>query len=244
MVEDEKGDLVDTTVSVIFPMFEVEAEVDEKGDVVVSVTEVDEKVNLVDTPVIMLIRKSEVKIFEVVLIVLGKYEVKRWSVIIEDGKLDRDVKPGDTVIDGKLNTVDILPAVVSIEVECIIVTGFSGVFGGNIVDELGSLVEVSIADVNVIVLCTAEEDEEGNLVETLVQVVLGGFKVEISKDVEVEVDFMDGVSYSLNVWGRDAVIKFDVEKYVIGEDGKLDKVNDVLLNPVDILSAVVSEVVE
>ena len=77
MVEDEKGDLVDTTVSVIFPMFEVEAEVDEKGDVVVSVTEVDEKVNLVDTPVIMLIRKSEVEIFEVVLVVFGKSEVKR-----------------------------------------------------------------------------------------------------------------------------------------------------------------------
>ena len=95
-----------------------------------------------------------------------------------------------------------------------------------------------------VVVVEDEKDEEVNLVDSLVQVVLGGFKVEISKDVEVEVDFMDGVSYSLNVWGRDAVIKFDVEKYVIGEDGKLDKVNDVLLNPVDILSAVVSEVVE
>ena len=72
------------------------------------------------------------------------------EVVIEDGKLDRDVIPGDVeaVIDGKIDSVDILDVVESRVVGWSIETGFSGVFGGNIVD---NLVVVSIADVEVIV---------------------------------------------------------------------------------------------
>ena len=81
----------------------------------------------------------------------------------EDGKLDGAVKPGEVVIDGKLDTVDKLP-VVDLIVE-LIITGFSGVFGGKIVDELCVLVEVSIEDVDVIVLCSvvAKRNLEVNL---------------------------------------------------------------------------------
>ena len=69
------------------------------------------------------------------------------------------------------------------------------------------VVEVSIADVNVMVLCTDEEDEEKNLVG-LVQVLLGDPEVEISKVV--------------------AVIELDVWKD--GDNGKLDEVIDGELN--------------
>ena len=59
------------------------------------------------------------------------------NVIVEVGKLDLDVKSGDVVIDGELDPVDMLPAVDSRVVGRNIVTGFSGVFGGNSVEELG-----------------------------------------------------------------------------------------------------------
>ena len=124
------------------------------------------------------------------------FDVKR-DVIIVDCKLVRDVKPGDTIIDGELETVDILPAVDSRVVEWCLVTGFCVVFGDNIVNELGLLVEVSIVAVNVIVLCTDKEDEEENLVNTLVQIVLGESEVEISKVVDIAVDILDGVRLDL-----------------------------------------------
>ena len=126
-------------------------------------------------------------------------------MIVLDGKLDRDVKPGGAVIDGKLEIVNILPSVDLRVVKWCIITGFSGVF-----DILGLVLvfEVSIADVNVMVLCTDEEDEEKNLVDTLVQVLLGDSEVEISKVV--------------------AVIELDVGKD--GDNGKLDEVIDGELN--------------
>ena len=56
---------------------------------------------------------------------------------------------------------------------------------------------------------------EGWMVDTLVQIALCEFDVEVSKvvdvDSEVKEDVMDGVSVSLNVWDSDAVIELDVE---------------------------------
>ena len=73
------------------------------------------------------------------------------NVIVEVGKLDIDDKSGDVVIDGELDLVDMLPAVVSRVVGRNIVTGFSGVFGGNSVEELGLKVGVTFIDDDVIV---------------------------------------------------------------------------------------------
>ena len=123
------------------------------SDVVVIEDEKDEEGNLVDSLVQVLLGESEV---EVVVDVLDgvsdslngwdedavlEFDVDK-DVIIEDGKLDRDVLPGEAVIGGELDTVDILPAVDLRVVGLRIVTGFSGVFGFNIVDELCLLVEV------------------------------------------------------------------------------------------------------
>ena len=58
------------------------------------------------------------------------------NVFVEVGKLDIDVKSGD-VVDSKLDPVDMPPAVDLRVVGRNIVTGFSGVFCGNSVEELG-----------------------------------------------------------------------------------------------------------
>ena len=58
------------------------------------------------------------------------------NVFVEVGKLDIDVKSGD-VVDGELDLVDMPPAVDLRVVGRNIVTGFSGVFCGNSVEELG-----------------------------------------------------------------------------------------------------------
>ena len=73
------------------------------------------------------------------------------NVTVEVGKLDIDDKSGDVVIDGELDPVDMLPAVDSRVVGRNIVTGFSGVFGGNSVEELGLKVGVTFIDDDVIV---------------------------------------------------------------------------------------------
>ena len=148
---------------------------------------VKNRYRLVNTVIIVLLCKSGVNVSDVVdveaEVVLGKPEVLVDVVEVvsdsvkvcdgdavmmvdvdkEDGKLDGAVKPGEVVIDGKLDTVDKLP-VVDLIVE-LIITGFSGVFGCKIVDELCVLVEVSIEDVDVIVLCSvvAKRNLEVNL---------------------------------------------------------------------------------
>ena len=123
------------------------------SNVVVVEDEKDEEVNLVDSLVQVVLCESKV---EVVVDVLDGVSdsLNGWDgdavleidvdkdVIMEDGKLDRDVIPGEAVIGGELDTVDILPAVDLRVVGLRIVTGFSGVFGFNIVDELCLLVEV------------------------------------------------------------------------------------------------------
>ena len=73
------------------------------------------------------------------------------NVTVEVGKLDIDDKSGDVVIDGELDPVDMLPAVDSRVVGRNIVTGFSGVFGGNSVEELVLKVGVTFIDDDVIV---------------------------------------------------------------------------------------------
>ena len=121
------------------------------SDVVVIEDEKDEEGNLVDSLIQVVLGESEVEVdvLDGVSDLLNgwdgdavlEFDVDK-DVIIEDGKLDRDVLPGEAVIGGELDTVDILPAVDLRVVGLRIVTGFSGVFGFNIVDELCLLVEV------------------------------------------------------------------------------------------------------
>ena len=125
-----EGSNVDTLVQAVFSEFGVEVVVVESEVEVDVMDGVSVSLNVSDGDAVIELDVEE-------------------GVIIEDGKLDRDVKPGDieTVIDGKIDSVDILDVVESRVVGWSIETGFSGVFGGNIVDDL---VVVSIADVELI----------------------------------------------------------------------------------------------
>ena len=71
------------------------------------------------------------------------------------------------------------------------------------------VIEVLGSDMDVV---EAEEDKSGNLVDTVVTVVLGESEVENWKVVKVVSDAgVDGiVDDSINVWDRDVVIVLDV----------------------------------
>ena len=89
-----EGSNVDTLVQAVFSEFGVE----------VVVVESEVKVDVMDGVSVSLNVSDGDAVIEL--------DVEE-GVIIEDGKLDRDVKPGDveTVIDGKIDSVDILDVV-------------------------------------------------------------------------------------------------------------------------------------